>query len=654
MLVCLSPAQRELYHKNNAPDHLLDLHNKFVDRRGYHEFTDDEVTAINFRESVTARRASDGDILNGKPKDDNRLLALIREINQLTTTPVNETPTNMQASQSPSHSDHASSKMSRSTHNFNNKRFSNYFDELSRLHPIVEETPRVYTNIESSNYQSRKRIENGQTVYEYSDSSHEKSSNNVPIGAPPNNYRPFHVNIGKSQFTANDAFRSNAEKRSCTAPSKNSQPDESVRRENDNESAQQCKEALDTNRSRFFFKEFDFVPKIFSNFFRSNKSEAECTSESVIESSERTVHIHTEKSDESRNSVSPLPLRKTERHSSTHSLYDSYGVERVAIPDRPPSVTNLTVRHLSGSRGRISPNPIRAPRLADSPKESSHPKESTSDAKSAAESTQRHYDWQTTKQSQNFENRQSMIDQTPISRHLTHEFRRMSLPKMLADNQLAYILEKERQISVEFDKLENDRLRLLKELEEMQVNQSVEDFCKQHKKRNSILPPLTTVSEEELLKKRMQEEWLSKVAEREERRLAKIIKVTHSTEVTPTYKSHTNRGLGDEFLERVKERRCKLQMPSDSDWDSGAESQPAKREHVSPHIDPTVKVLDDGCETDIKTLPKHLKEFAEFTTTQQQCDAAKSEPKEIIHKIERCDREDGESSVDVRLTAIGV
>lgn len=742
VLVCLSPAQRDLYSGKSAPDHLLDLHNKFVGRRGYHEYTDDEVMAINFREShasgptppssLPSQRMTECDKSHAKSKDDNRLLALIREINQLTTSSTDAenakepilptyTATDTQSPADTHQSDHASTlKMSRSTgtNYFNNKRFSNYFDELNRLHPIIEETPKVYRNVETTNYQSRKRIENGQVVYDYSDSSHEKSSNiqqqqqHQPNASKTNennnnndnrqnapNKNPCDVNIDKAQRSdeadaaAATAFSANPiENRYCKfAENKNSQTnDDSVHRtsvkstadeshkKSTNEQTEQIASSAsaaataatastdaDSNRSRSFFREFDFVPKIFSNFFRANKSDDDDTkcantvitnesSETTVQTSstttERTIQTsnHSEFG-ENRMSISPLPLRHSERYSSTQSLYDLFSEDREApIFRRSPSISNLGVK--SVNRGRISPNPIRAPRLTESP-----PKPDESGTQ------HRHYDWTaTTNQNRNFVNRQSMIDQTPITQYVSYNPRRMSLPKQIADNQLAYILEKERQITNEFDKLEKDRARLLAELEEMQVNQSFEDFFKENKKRNSMLPTVGPLTEEEQIKKRMQDEWLSKVAEREERRLQKIIKVTHSqSEVTPSFMSQTNRGLGDEFLDRVKERRSKLQIPSDSDWDSGAESQPIKRNQPSPKIDPTVKVLDDGRETDIKTLPQHLKEFAEFTTKTEsssksehsstnQTSTLTTESKEIIHKIERCNNEDGESSKAVQ------
>lgn len=221
--------------------------------------------------------------------------------------------------------------------------------------------------------------------------------------------------------------------------------------------------------------------------------------------------------------------------------------------------------------------------------------------------------------------------------------------KAIHDRQLEYILEKEKELGQEFEKLERDRLRLLQELEEMRVNQSFEDFYKQHKSKNGSSTNLNSLSEAELFRKQMQDEWLNKVAEREERRMQKIIKITKATEECNVPKT-TVKGISDEFLDRVKERRTKLQIPSDSDWESGAESQPTPCSEKSPNIDPSVKILDGECEADLKKLPKHLKEFAEFTTKNQsteittettETETKTSNSKEIIHQIERHD--DGES-----------
>lgn len=151
------------------------------------------------------------------------------------------------------------------------------------------------------------------------------------------------------------------------------------------------------------------------------------------------------------------------------------------------------------------------------------------------------------------------------------------------------------------------------------------------------------------------------------------------------------RAMGDEFLERVKERRSKLQIPADSDCESGAESHPTLMHHEIPNDTAAAgvgaatgatidSIIDDGRKADFKTLPKHLREFAELTTqsefnnngngngnsdngnasSNKQCDTIennrnknndvdvatastmKTESKQIIHKIERCENEDGE------------
>lgn len=550
---------------------------------------------------------------------------------------------------------------------FNSKRFSHYFDELNRLHPIVEETiattattkpSKFYSNVETKNFQSAQRTENGKIVYEYTDSSLEKTSN-VNNSVDDKNGRT--TLIGSSDLPNKSAFNidNTIDRQSESAryrkyeECKNSKcsQNETIQKLSEKPSDESFSKCSTTNQvdkheppNRFSFKEFDFVPKIITNFFRSNKSGIDTSSEVKEETHQQTEQFIT-KNDNILTS-SPIPLRKGEEHHlSTQSLYDWFsGGDN---PERPSSRNNLTVGSAPG-RGRISPNPIRAPRI--------------NDPIPPPRSGERHYDWNCTKNVRNFENRQSMIDQTPITRPSMMDLRRRSLPKAIADKQLANIMEKEKHLNNEFDKLERDRQRLIKELEEMQVNQSFEDFYKAHKRRNSLQPNVNHLSEAELLRMQMQDEWLSKVAEREERRLQKIIKVTHSSSeiASPPSKSLTNRGLCDEFLDRVKERRSKLQMPSDSDWESGAESQPIPRNddidaEPSPKIDPTVKVVDDGGVADLQKLPQHLKEFAEFTTKIEQTNQSgpfdmADKPKEIIHKIKRCDNEDGESVVVVKFT----
>lgn len=688
VLVCLSPAQRQLlrendfdvyYRYNNSADCLLDAHNKFVDRRGYYEYTDDEVNAINFKQQP---KQPNGDT-------DNRLLALIREINQLTNASTADDDVNRKNSSAVTHpeqqnqttssdgghtdqqifaheqseSDRATEKMSaafgfgsdpmRPT-SFNSRRFSNLYDELSsRLNPIAEEPqprPKRFSNIEtSSSYESsRKRIENGKIVYECSDSRSEKKKESE-----------------KSECDANDKrFAADANYRRYDECKNKRAEEEEVEKE---EGAQSGESERKNESGRFSFKEFDYVPKFFSDFFgrsahnqSTEKSASEVKTETINQnfasSSGKTVAVereaHESQQKPSQRVLSPPPpppmQKASEHHLSTQSLFDfrDFRAES-AGRDLGPSA--------NAYRGRISPCvQIRAPRITEVPARS----------KSSLDhnESQRQYDWHSTSSkhsSRQYENRQSMIDQTPITRHVSTDYdrahrRRQSLPKEISKRQMDYILAKEIELGHEYDKLERDRQRLLKELEEMRVNQCFEESFKQHKLRNSS-QPLTTLSEAELLRKQMQDEWLNKVGEREQRRLNKIIKITNSNDdVGDASKSQTHRGLCDEFLDRVRERRHKLEIPSDSDWESGAESQPQQAERVSPNIDPAVKVVDGERETDLKKLPRHLKEFAEIVATNENGDVIESTTttttertstttqKEIIHKIEqRTDDDEG-------------
>lgn len=696
VLVCLSPAQRQLlregdsdmfYRYNNSPDCLLDAHNKFVERRGYYEYTDDEVNAINFKEQTKQQQPppSDGE-------SDNRLLALIREINQLTnaSTSNDENSRNASAvthaqqiqtnrsdaeqknvSHEQSESDRGTEKMSEKFGPLSDptmrRRYSNLYDELSsRLNPIAEEPQsrsKRYSNIEtSSSYESsRKRIENGQIVFEYSDSRSEKKNETDKSECDANVDKRFAADANYRRF---DEYKNSRDEKHGSAEGASAH-DESQRQQH-------------TDGDRLSFKAFDYVPKFFSDAVgppsHCNRTTKSSVSEVTSDTSRPTTTApngESYKSQQKTESAHAPPSsssslhKSSDHHLSTQSLFDfrEFRAESTGR-ERAPSI--------SGYRGRVSPCvQIRAPRITEPPRSQSSMDHIDS---------HRHYDWQSTSSnysSRKFENRQSMIDQTPITRHVGQggsQQRRQSLPKILCDRQMDYILAKEIELGHEFDKLERDRQRLLKELEEMRVNQCFEDSIKQHKLRNAS-QPLATLSEAELLRKQMQDEWLNKVGEREQRRLNKIIKITNSSDdVGDATKSQTNRGLCDEFLDRVRERRTKLDIPSESDWEC-AESQPQQKERVSPRIDPAVKVLEGEREADLKKLPKHLKEFAEIVATNEHGDVIESTStttttktttstqKEIIHKIEQQSDEsvaavatDGESVVllPVKLMLFGL
>ncbi|XP_017465529.1 PREDICTED: uncharacterized protein LOC108358266 isoform X2 [Rhagoletis zephyria] len=208
--------------------------------------------------------------------------------------------------------------------------------------------------------------------------------------------------------------------------------------------------------------------------------------------------------------------------------------------------------------------------------------------------------------------------QEPLySPHAPERQRRASLPREIQEQQLKYISSKEEELRMEFERLQNERRRLLDELNTPPVTLQMP----QHPMRDIYrpMPKLPTLTEDEVFRQQMAEEWLSKVAEREERRLQKIIKISkvnetqqgHQPPVPPNQKTD----ISDEFLKRVQERRTKLAMPADSDWESGAESQPVAAGHASESDAevPPVKVLEGKSETDLRQLPRHLREFARFS-----------------------------------------
>lgn len=684
VLVCLSPAQRGVYEaskentalhsqrNNNAPDRLLDAHNKFVDRRGYYEYTDDEVKAINSPEPYTRQTAQ----AHSKTKDDNRLLALIREINQLTHTdansqmshiesidkyPVSNSPLNISSS-SQKQSEHEPIKMSRSLsgNSFNNKHFSQYFDELSRLHPIAEESSKI--TMHSTTTTAEATIAQATTTSSLSEFDKSRKYENPPNSGDSNVVTSNTTENRSSRKTielcANGSDDDPANRRYCKydqcknsdSQTGNTNNTENSKAHSTGDSSIACamnvlNESKEIGeRSRFSFKEFDFVPKLFSNFFRSTKvEETHAVSEQSIDTD--TIAAPTslpcaansfgssENAADDRCSLH-LPAELTpkydERHMSTQSLYEIFsGVSEGSASERPPSVNNMCAKSVN----RISPNPIRAPRITES-----MPPESNATASSWSGS----FDWCAAQKAQRqYENRQSMTDY----RTSRQRFDRRSVPNTIVTHPIEYILQRERQLEDDFDKLEYDRLRLLRELDELVVNQGFENVYKEHKRRNSLNPNFSLLNESEMLRKQMQDEWLSKVAEREERRLQKIIKVTHNAKDVPSLTaSHTNRGLGDEFLDRVRERRTKLQIPSDSELDNSGEQQTIEYEPNSSHIDPNVRIIDDGHETDLDALPKHLREFAEFTSSRKSIDLLMDEKQDFLNAINAHD--DGFNEVE--------
>ncbi|XP_039483720.1 uncharacterized protein LOC120446604 isoform X18 [Drosophila santomea] len=200
--------------------------------------------------------------------------------------------------------------------------------------------------------------------------------------------------------------------------------------------------------------------------------------------------------------------------------------------------------------------------------------------------------------------------------------RRSSLPRELHEQQLKYILSKEEELKFEVERLQQERRRLMEEMQRAPVLPAPQ-------RRESYRPAakLPTLSEDEVFRQQMAEEWMNKVAEREERRQHKIIRIS-KIEDEHDHSAVDKTTISDEFLDRVKERRHKLAMPADSDWESGAESQPQPAAQSQPESDveaPPVRILEGQAEANLRQLPRHLREFAKFSTSEQLPDGAQME-----------------------------
>ncbi|KYB24862.1 hypothetical protein TcasGA2_TC031396 [Tribolium castaneum] len=152
--------------------------------------------------------------------------------------------------------------------------------------------------------------------------------------------------------------------------------------------------------------------------------------------------------------------------------------------------------------------------------------------------------------------------------------RRNSLPNA----QMLYLQQKEQEIETELKRLEEEKQRLE---EEMEHKFRIEDYhiskrgdFAESKKRPVSLPS-------EFFRQQMYNEYMDKIAQMEQRKLEKQIKVSQIELTTPETKPS---GISDEFMSKVrlKQQLGKLQKP----------------ESESEHED--------------ELLPKHLQEFVEF------------------------------------------
>ncbi|KAF5300157.1 hypothetical protein FQR65_LT09248 [Abscondita terminalis] len=214
--------------------------------------------------------------------------------------------------------------------------------------------------------------------------------------------------------------------------------------------------------------------------------------------------------------------------------------------------------------------------------------------------------------------------------------RRFSLPQEVHQRQIQYIREREREIQNEIEELEKEKQKLLREMAAEETEKQFEaDQYHISKKgdiaiRNDEKQPLKTEIDQqktivmaptEIFRQQMYNEYMQKIADREERKLLKVIKITSSrSEIENNNNNIINNNnnnnlcevkhvcdIENEFMDKVKERMRKYGLKRDDSEES--------RINLSDREDSTepVLVIDGESLTNSKGLPKHLREFVDIT-----------------------------------------
>ncbi|XP_033150965.1 uncharacterized protein LOC108596118 isoform X2 [Drosophila busckii] len=798
LLVCLSPGQRA--QQQQTPDQLLDAHEKFVKRRGYHELSAEQVRAMDseqmkleqeqilktaakmreLRKSLTPTptpppvpvksaetaakamsQAARADDVSQLSNSNNTSATATSSFENKPSTAADQSaaqqqqlPNTFEQRTSSSHSSHMSNQQQQ--HSSNSKFPASMESELARMFPsmakqgdIFEEqrkrfsniehslqptlTPQTkrYSNIETSSYESKQRIENGQVVYDYSNSSREQQQQGdkpqkFPTAAtatavdevdcaPPVPPPPAAANIMSATKLNGSTFIDDAQQQQQQQLSSESSREQtnSTAKVNSSSSGggtyeefrQRAKAAIEAigqpqtsqgNRldNENLFKDFDALSQQLNAELSASRSERQQrdksaslfdlsrASSSQEQQLKRQRHAHMqelereiERSSRSRQErMSSVPRQitidlapdyepRSRRSESLCNLSDAQRPHSSAecyrpVPAPPQQRQDDDWSRYASDLGyseniarpfareveicyqrQRQPHAIRAPRLSASTNDLSS--SSSYDVHNAYAGARRHAPMlqqapPSQQQRPHYASCYSMIERDPNPTYISttsrrgvspapaaappayDRQRRASLPRELHEQQLQYIMSKEEQLKLEFEKLQQERQRLM---EQMQRAPTVLQAPPPRRESYRPAPKLPTLSEDEVFRQQMAEEWMHKVAEREERRQHKIIKIS-KIEDEQQHASEQQANLSDEFLHRVKERRHKLAMPADSDWESGAESQPkpAAADSDAEAPQPPVRVLEGQSEANLRELPRHLREFAKFSSSEQLAD----------------------------------
>ncbi|XP_047528553.1 uncharacterized protein LOC125065139 isoform X2 [Vanessa atalanta] len=218
--------------------------------------------------------------------------------------------------------------------------------------------------------------------------------------------------------------------------------------------------------------------------------------------------------------------------------------------------------------------------------------------------------------------------------------RRPSLPKDLCDQQMEYIRQKEKEVDAEIRRLEQENFKKsyrgprapMFSDKESSYDQTFDSKNNNYSKKyfsvhqtptrpeRSKISSLFSSSEEELLREKMYSEYVNQMAEREQRKQQKVIKITqtpiHSNATSKSmpalesFNSMNNR-IEQEFISKAKERWCKLGIEDPETEDEREKGNNFYREPKV--IEHKIKVIESGEEKDVQKLPSHMQEFVRFT-----------------------------------------
>lgn len=203
------------------------------------------------------------------------------------------------------------------------------------------------------------------------------------------------------------------------------------------------------------------------------------------------------------------------------------------------------------------------------------------------------------------------VNQTKKQPHANYS-RRASLPNNFYQQQLLLIQEKEREIQRQLEELEEEKRKLLSAqfTPDDYIISSKGDIAIYNEKKKPF-NTTTTPTEAEVFRQQMYDEYMQQLAERDDRRLHKVIKLSapHPNENSPKdskFDTIHPTDIEDEFMEQVKKRKL----------GGGVNKDAGDSDEISSGIfdsDSEPIIILDGSSVSCTTtsLPRHIQEFAE-------------------------------------------